>query len=134
MTPEPRPAAGVGAAGRPGRVPDRRRALGQRGEEAAAGWYRDRGYEVVARNWRCRDGELDLVARRRSLIVFCEVKTRTSSAFGLPAEAVTAAKQGRIRRLALQWLREQRGLARMALRFDVAAVQGDVVEVIEGAF
>jgi putative endonuclease len=74
------------------------------------------------------------VARRRSLIVFCEVKTRTSSAFGLPAEAVTAAKQGRIRRLALQWLREQRGLARMALRFDVAAVQGDVVEVIEGAF
>ena len=60
-------------------------ARGRWGEEEAARWYRTRGYEVVARNWRCRAGELDLVARIDRTVVFCEVKARRSDAFGIPA-------------------------------------------------
>ena len=82
-----------------------RQRLGARGEQAVAEWYVARGYRVVARNWRCREGEIDLVvwSRRRDL-VFCEVKTRSSTRFGLPAEAVTPAKQQRLRVLATRFL------------------------------
>jgi putative endonuclease len=94
---------------------------------------------VVARNWRSSGGELDLVARRDDTVVFCEVKTRTGNRFGTPAEAVTRTKQGRLRRLAVQWLASQRTTAPgwrgpTRLRFDVAAVVGDDVQVIEEAF
>src|SRR5487761_96797 len=65
-----------------------KRAVGQAGEELAARWYLEHGYEVVERNWRCRFGELDIVARKGSLTVFCEVKARNGTAFGHPAEAV----------------------------------------------
>lgn len=120
---------------------DRRKLdLGARGEELAAGWYTGRGYEVLARNWRCRDGELDLVLARGRGVVFCEVKTRTGAGFGLPAEAVTGEKQRRLRRLATRWLGEQspaRGFA--DVRFDVACVTlragaAPDLEVIEAAF
>ncbi|MGQ0520823.1 MAG: YraN family protein [Actinomycetota bacterium] len=112
---------------------DRRRALGTSGEEAVAAWYVDRGYEVVVRNWRCRDGELDLVVRDGRMFVFCEVKTRTSLAFGAPVEAVTRAKQERLRRLAARWLTEA-PLRPREIRFDVASVMGADIEVLEGAF
>lgn len=104
------------------------------GEEAAAGWYQSRGYEVVARNWRGQHGELDLVLRRSATIVFCEVKTRSSVAFGEPHEAVTRTKQLRIRRLALEWLAQQGRHPRFEIRFDVASVRAGAVEVLEGAF
>lgn len=110
-----------------------RRALGIRGEEAAAAWYQEHGYRVVDRNWRCRSGELDLVVRRGGLVVFCEVKTRSSDAFGLPAEAVGRQKQQRIRVLAARWLEESPSPA-AEIRFDVAAVLGDQIEVIQAAF
>jgi len=110
------------------------RALGISGEDAVAAWYEARGYVVVARNWRCRDGELDLVLQAGRVYVFCEVKTRSSDAFGVPAEAVTRAKQARIRRLAARWLEEAAPKPAREIRFDVAAVLSDVVEVIEGAF
>jgi putative endonuclease len=122
----------------------RARELGARGERLAAEWYATRGYQVVARNWRCRDGELDLVVARPGELVFCEVKTRSSDRFGVPAEAVTPAKQRRLRRLAAQFLAAggaagatgagpgSRGGRR--LRFDVVAVTGDRVEVIDAAF
>ncbi len=110
-----------------------RRALGARGEELAASWYLDRGYEIVDRNWRCRDGEIDIVATRGSVLVVCEVKTRSSDAFGSPAAAVTPAKQRRLRRLAMAWL-DGHGPRGRHLRFDVAAVVGNTVTVIEGAF
>ncbi len=110
-----------------------RRALGIGGEEAVAAWYVERGYRVLDRNWRCRTGELDLVLRRGGLVVFCEVKTRTSDAFGLPAEAVTRQKQQRIRVLAARWLDESPTPA-AEIRFDVAAVLGDQIEVIQAAF
>ena len=112
---------------------DPRRALGARGEDAVASWYVDRGYEVVVRNWRCRDGELDLVVRDGRAFVFCEVKTRTSDAFGLPVEAVNRAKQERLRRLAAKWLLDAPVRPR-EIRFDVASVMGDQIEVLEGAF
>jgi putative endonuclease len=113
---------------------DPRRSLGTAGEDAAAGWYGQRGYEVVARNWRCRDGEIDLVVRRGPLVVFCEVKSRSSTLFGAPVEAVTARKQARLRRLAARWLGELGGPRPSEIRFDVASVLGGTVEVLEGAF
>jgi putative endonuclease len=112
-----------------------RRALGARGEDVAAAWYEARGYQIVARNWRCREGELDLIARSGRTYVFCEVKTRTSDAFGAPVEAVTRDKQMRIRRLAARWLDSDAARPAAEIRFDVASVMGPRdVEVVEGAF
>ena len=88
---------------------------------------------VLARNWRCRDGELDLILRQGRKIVFCEVKTRTSDAFGVPAEAVTAQKRARIRRLAARWI-EDAPIRPREIRFDVAAILAGELEIIEGAF
>lgn len=110
------------------------RALGDHGEALAARWYTERGYAVEARNWRVTAGEIDLVLRRGYELVFCEVKTRRSERFGLPAEAVTPAKQQRIRRVAAAYLAQLRPAGRCVVRFDVAAVTGRDVEVIEQAF
>jgi putative endonuclease len=113
-----------------------RQALGAHGEELAARWYQARGYEVLARNWRSREGELDLVLGRDALVVFCEVKARTTAAFGTGAEAVTTPKQARLRRLAAAWLAANAsGVDRRDIRFDVVAVhRGVEVDVIESAF
>ncbi|HEY5155250.1 MAG TPA: YraN family protein [Acidimicrobiales bacterium] len=111
----------------------RRLALGAQGEAQAAAWYEANGYEVVARNWRCKDGEIDLILRRARTIVFCEVKTRTTDAFGSPAEAVTRAKRERLRHLAATWL-DDAPLRPSGIRFDVAAILAGELEVIEGAF
>ncbi len=99
-----------------------------------AAWYQKRGYEVLARNWRCREGELDLVVRDGRKFVFCEVKTRTSDAFGAPVEAVTRTKQMRVRRLAARWLEEEAPLRPREIRFDVASVLPETIQVVEGAF
>jgi len=115
-------------------VTQARRALGASGEELVVGWYEARGYRVVDRNWRCPRGELDIVACRGALVVFCEVKTRTSDAFGVPAEAVTRTKQARLRRLGAQWLQQAGGRGVGEIRFDVASVLAGDVEVIEAAF
>ncbi|MBF6182587.1 MULTISPECIES: YraN family protein [Nocardia] len=95
--------------------------LGARGEELAARYLRAAGMEVLARNWRCRYGELDLIVRDAEVTAFVEVKTRSGVGFGLPAEAVTFTKQRRIRQLALLWLREQTG-PWLRIRFDVVSV------------
>jgi putative endonuclease len=120
---------------------DGRRIVGRAGEDAVAEWYAVRGYQVLDRNWRVRDGELDLVVEREGTVAFCEVKTRRSDAFGLPVEAVTIRKQQRLRALARQWLAARAvGQRRPAeLRFDVASVrpdsvQGWTVDVFEAAF
>ncbi|WP_433759895.1 YraN family protein [Nocardia sp. CA-135398] len=96
-------------------------ALGAQGEELAARFLRAAGMEIISRNWRCRYGELDLIARDGRVTAFVEVKTRTGTKFGRPAEAVTFDKQQRIRRLALVWLAEQDGPWR-DIRFDVISV------------
>ncbi len=121
-----------------------RQVLGARGEQAAAQWYEARGCRVLARNWRCADGELDLVLQDAAgtTVVICEVKTRRSDRFGSPFEAVTAVKQRKLRRLAGRWLAERRGSGlsgAVAVRFDVAGVTPDgrgglEVQVIENAF
>ena len=119
------------------RAADPRRDLGTRGEDAVARWYGERGYIVASRNWRVREGELDLVLQRGLTLVFCEVKTRRGDAYGTPFEAVTIRKQRRIRTLAVRWLSSHRVRAK-ELRFDVAAVRqratGIDVEVVEAAF
>jgi putative endonuclease len=111
-----------------------RRLVGQRGEDRAAAWYAERGYQVVGRNWRCRAGEIDLILLKGREYVFCEVKTRSSTAFGVPAEAVTHSKQARIRRSAARWLAEQPARRPAPVRFDVVAILGGDLEVLEGAF
>ena len=110
-----------------------RRALGIGGEDAVAAWYEAQGYEVLARNWRCRAGELDLIVRRGRTFVFCEVKSRTSTKFGLPAEAITRQKQTRLRHLAARWL-EESPIRPRDIRFDVASVLDGAVEILQGAF
>jgi len=110
-----------------------RQRLGASGERRAARRYEADGWEVVARNWRCRDGELDLVVRRGDVLAFVEVKTRVSDRFGHPAEAVTVAKQRRIRRLASRFCAET-GVHGRRLRFDVVSVLAGQVEVYENAF
>ena len=110
-----------------------RRALGASGEDAVAAWYVSHGYEVVERNWRCKTGELDLILRRGRTFVFCEVKTRSSDAFGAPVEAVTRNKQVRLRHLAARWL-EDAPMRPIDIRFDVASVLAGEIEVLEGAF
>jgi len=132
------PARIDGAAGvPPGDRTDARRALGAQGEALAAKWYEDSGYEILDRNWRRREGEVDLIVRRGRTVVFCEVKARSSDRFGSGAESVLAAKQRRIRRLATRWLSEltpASGRSRVEVRFDVVSVMAGRVDVIENAF
>ncbi|HVL82247.1 MAG TPA: YraN family protein [Actinomycetota bacterium] len=101
-----------------------RRVLGSLGEQAACDDLVRRGYRIVARNYRVRSGEIDIVCEQDGVLVFCEVKTRTSAVFGLPEEAVTASKRRRLRRLGAEYLQRERVRAR-AVRFDVVSVNVD---------
>ncbi len=80
--------------------------LGRRGEQIAAAFLERDGYAIVERNWRCAQGEIDIVARQGGETVFVEVKTRSSVAFGHPLESITARKLARLRRLAGAWCEE----------------------------
>lgn len=105
-----------------------RQRLGAWGEDVAAQHLQAAGLSVLARNWRCREGEIDLVAREPDgTLVFVEVKTRRGLGFGEPAEAVTLAKARRLRVLACRWLASERSAGRSRpgpgdLRFDVVSV------------
>jgi putative endonuclease len=101
--------------------PGPRDRVGRSGERAAWAAYRRRGYRLLARNWRCPLGELDLVLAESNTVVFCEVKARTSTILGGPHEAVSASKQQRLRALAEAFIKS-RGLGARAYRFDVASV------------
>jgi putative endonuclease len=113
-------------------------ALGRYGENVAVRHLVDAGLTIVATNWRCADGEIDIVARERDVVVICEVKTRSSIAFGTPAEAITRTKADRLRRLAMLWLREHPA-GGADVRFDVVSVLlpragAPAVEHLRGAF
>ena len=114
--------------------------LGRWGEDLAAQHVAAAGAQVLARNWRCREGELDLVALEPDgTVVFVEVKTRSGTGFGEPAEAVGPVKARRVRLLACRWLAEHRPAGAGGLRFDVVAVvrrRGSPPELVHlrGAF
>lgn len=114
-----------------------RRQLGQAGEDLAVAALKKQGYKILERNYRTPRGEIDLIARQRGVLVFVEVKTRRSAAFGEPQEAVSPAKQARLTRLAGYYL-NQKGLGQVKARFDVVAItlreNGPQIEIIPGAF
>ncbi len=112
---------------------NRRAQLGRTGEDRAAAWYRAHGYAVLQRNWRCATGEIDLICARGKILVVCEVKARSRTSHGHPFEAVTPAKQRRLRGLALAYLHSQTSHW-AEVRFDVVSVLGGTLEVLEGAF
>lgn len=114
--------------------------LGRRGERIAERALVARGYEILDRNWRCPDGEIDLVARDGDALVFIEVKTRSSTAFGHPFEAITPGKLSRLRRLAAIWLHDHHPVSGVArLRVDAVGVIAPTgapatIEHLEGIF
>lgn len=99
-----------------------RGALGRYGEDLAARLLTDAGMAVIERNWRCRAGEVDIVARDGEALVFCEVKTRRSGAFEHPMAAVTPVKADRLRRLAEIWLERHGGPPDGGVRIDLIGV------------
>jgi putative endonuclease len=103
-------------------------------ERRAAWWYRLRGYRVLATNVWVAGYELDLVVVRGRTVVFCEVKSKTGTAWGDPLEMVTPEKQRRVRRAAETWLAYRRRYAGYLVRFDVVAVRGRRLECVRSAF
>jgi putative endonuclease len=97
--------------------------LGRSGEQAAADYLEQAGLRILDRNWRCADGEIDIVAAERHVLVICEVKSRTSVRYGSPLEAVGRAKRARLRRLAVQWINAH------GVRFDQVRI--DVVGLVQ---
>jgi putative endonuclease len=117
---------------------DERTDVGRRGEAAVERVYHVRGYRTVARNWRCRVGELDLVLARGSTLVICEVKTRRGTRFGGGYEAVDARKRQKLRALAETFCL-QHPVRASSIRFDVASVRlradgSAAVEIFDDAF
>lgn len=102
-----------------------RQTLGARGEDLAVAELQRQGMEVLARNWRCRIGEIDIVAaepsERGTTVVFCEVKCRSGLGFGDPLEAITWAKLRTLRALAAEWLKAN-GVSASAIRLDAIGV------------
>jgi putative endonuclease len=110
---------------------------GKEGEELAAAYLAQTGYRIVERNYRCVFGEIDIVAWEGETLVFVEVKSRRTEAFGAPQVAVGFAKQDKISRIALNYLSEKH-LRHHPARFDVVAVKllpaGTTIELIRDAF
>ncbi|KQO60214.1 YraN family protein [Curtobacterium sp. Leaf261] len=96
--------------------------IGRRGEEIAANWLVARGMRILERNWRCRDGEVDIVALDSDVVVLVEVKTRTGPVGGHPFEAITPRKVARLRRLAVRWCAEYPSAGPRRIRLDAVAV------------
>jgi putative endonuclease len=99
-------------------------ALGRQGEQLAAEYLQRAGFRVLSRNWRCAEGEIDIVMADRRVLVAVEVKTRSGTDYGTPLEAVTRKKRNRLRRLAVQWV-VANGVLFDEVRVDVVAVLKD---------
>lgn len=96
-------------------------ALGRHGEQLAVEYLELAGLRILDRNWRCAEGEIDIVAAERQVLVVCEVKTRSGTQFGTPLEAITRAKQRRLRQLAGRWL-SAHGVLFDEVRIDVVGL------------
>ncbi len=101
---------------------DQRKRTGRRGEELAAAHLAAKGYRIIARNWRCRAGELDIVAQFEDVLVFVEVRARQGDQFGPAEESITPAKQARLIELAQTYLQET-ATSQQPWRIDVVAIQ-----------
>jgi putative endonuclease len=111
--------------------------LGKKGEEVAIRFLKKNGYQVIKRNYVCKMGEIDIIAKEKDTLVFIEVKTRTSTTFGPPQLAVNPKKQSQMSKVALNFLKEKR-LEDVKARFDVVAIllgpRGEEIELIRDAF
>ncbi|MFB5759748.1 YraN family protein [Paenibacillus medicaginis] len=118
---------------------DNRRSKGTLGEEMAAQYLTGKGWRIIERNWRCRSGEVDIIAEKEGTLIFIEVRSRTGATHGTAAESVTARKIAQVRHIAEIYL-HMRGAADIPVRFDMIAVrllpdqQAEVMEHIEAAF
>lgn len=111
-----------------------KRQIGSRYEETAAAYLTEKGYCILERNFRCRQGEIDLICRHGRYLVFVEVKYRSHMTMGSPCEAVDARKQERIRKAAAYYLYSH-GLGEdMPCRFDVVGILGSETELLQDAF
>jgi putative endonuclease len=110
-----------------------KRHSGSAGEDLACAWLERRGYRILARNWRCRSGEIDLVARHGTITVFVEVKERRTSSHGQGVEAVGWGKRQRLIRAARLYA-AAKGLSETDLRFDVVSLDGRDIRHEPGAF
>lgn len=117
---------------------DTRKVLGGKGEALAVTFLKKRGYKVIERNYRCPWGEIDLIAREKDTLVFVEIKSRNSSEFGLPQDAVGPSKQRKIIQVAKAYMSEHHVQETIAARFDVVAIQltssRPKIELIKDAF
>ncbi len=110
--------------------------LGRKGEELAFRFLRKKGYRIIEKNYVCKLGEMDIIAKEKDTLIFIEVKTRTSALFGPPQLAVNFAKQRQLSKVALNYLKEKR-LEDVKARFDVVAIlldQKEGIEIIQNAF
>ena len=111
--------------------------LGRRGEEVAFRFLKKRGYRIIEKNYACKMGEMDLIAKEKDTLVFIEVKTRTSALFGPPQLAVNFSKQRQLSKVALNYLKEKH-LEEVKARFDVVAIllggKEEEIELIRNAF
>lgn len=116
----------------------RRKDTGILGEKLARDFLERRGYRIWETNYRCPEGEIDIIAEDKDCLVFVEVRTKKSLEFGSPEESITAAKRGRLRAVALRYLQAHNNLPRL-WRIDVVAVELDKrgklsrIELIENA-
>ena len=111
--------------------------LGKKGEELALQFLKKRGYRIIGRNYVCKMGEMDIIAKEKDTLVFVEVKARTSTTFGPPQLAVNPSKQRQLSKVALNFLKEKH-LEDVKARFDVVAIllgpKGEQIELIRDAF
>ncbi len=111
--------------------------LGKKGEELAIRFLKRQGYSILQRNYVCKMGEMDIIAKEKDTLVFIEVKTRTSNTFGPPQSAVHQKKQEQLSKVALTFLKEKR-LEAVKARFDVVAIllreKGEEIDLIKDAF
>lgn len=104
-----------------------KRETGRFGEDAAAEYLKLQGYDIVARNFRCRLGEVDIIAKKEDRIVFCEVKTRTTDSMGMPAEAVNEVKKAHIRKVAAVYMMWEK-VTNYQVCFDVIEIYCNHIE------
>lgn len=118
-------------------MPPEKKEIGQKGENLAADYLQNAGYTVLERNYRCKLGEIDIIARDNDTLVFIEVRSRSSLAFGLPQESINRRKRHQISKVALEYM-IRRKLKNIPARFDVVAVsfegRKEKVDLIKDAF